>query len=106
MITVTENAQAKLRELLAAEQDSTLMLRVEVQPGGCSGFRYQMSFDSEATPEDQRLDLDGVTVVVDPQSAPLLTEATLDYRNNLNEVGFKIENPAAKRSCGCGQSFS
>lgn len=106
MITVTENAQSKLRELLAAEGDPTMALRVEVRPGGCSGYRYEMSFDSETTDEDHRIELDGITVVVDPQSAPLIDTATLDYRNSLTEAGFKIDNPGAKRSCGCGQSFS
>lgn len=106
MITVTENAQNKLRELMNAEAEAGMSLRVEVKPGGCSGYRYEMSFDSETGADDLKLELDGLTVISDPQSAELLKEARLDYTDGLNGAGFKIENPGAKRTCGCGQSFN
>ena len=83
-----------------------LMLRVAVRPGGCSGFSYEMFFDSELETDDLTLDYNGVKVVVDPSSAQLLTGATLDYKDGLQGAGFAINNPNAQRTCGCGQSFS
>ncbi len=106
MFTVTEPAQQKIRELLAAENISGLGLRVEVRPGGCSGFRYEMSFDSEMLPGDSTVNFDGFDVRLDEASGPLLEGASLDYRDGLDGAGFKIENPQARRTCGCGQSFS
>jgi iron-sulfur cluster assembly protein/iron-sulfur cluster insertion protein len=79
---------------------------VAVRPGGCSGFSYEMFFDSDVAAEDQTADYDGVKVVVDPSSATLLTGATLDYKDGLQQAGFAIDNPNAQRTCGCGQSFS
>lgn len=106
MITVTESAHNKLRELIKTEADTNMALRVEVKPGGCSGYRYEMSFDSEINADDLKLELEGLTVISDPQSAELLKEAKLDYADGLNGAGFKIDNPGAKRTCGCGQSFN
>jgi len=77
-----------------------------VRPGGCSGFSYEMFFDSEVETDDQVLDFSGVKVVVDPSSAQLLTGASLDYKDGLQGAGFAINNPNAQRTCGCGQSFS
>lgn len=106
MITLTDNASTKVKELIAQEGDETLMLRVAVRPGGCSGFSYEMFFDGERDDADQTADFGGITVVVDPSSAQLLTGATLDYKDGLQGAGFAIENPNAQRTCGCGQSFS
>lgn len=107
MITVTENAATKVKELLAQEDDGDEMaLRVAVRPGGCSGYSYEMFFDGERAESDQITDTDGVQVVVDETSAGLLVGATLDYKDGLEETGFKIDNPSAQRSCGCGKSFS
>lgn len=106
MITLTDAAAVKVRELLDQEQDESLALRVAVRPGGCSGFSYEMFFDGEAADQDQTADFDGVRVVVDPTSAQLLTGATLDYKDGLQQTGFSIDNPNAQRTCGCGQSFS
>lgn len=106
MFTVTEPAQQKIRELLIAENIDGLGLRVEVRSGGCSGFRYEMSFDETSQPADRTVTFEGFEVRLDPESAPLLESATLDYRDGLNGAGFKIDNPAAQRTCGCGQSFS
>ena len=93
MITLTPTAATKVKTLLDAEGEPGLALRVAVRPGGCSGFSYEMFFD-------------GVRVVVDPSSASLLTGATLDYKDGLQQAGFAIDNPNAQRTCGCGQSFS
>ena len=106
MITVTDSAAAKVKELLDQEQDESLALRVAVRPGGCSGFSYEMFFDGEQAAEDQSTDYGGVRVVVDPTSAQLLVGATLDYKDGLQQTGFSIDNPNAQRTCGCGQSFS
>lgn len=107
MITLTDTAASKVKELLDAEGAAELALRVAVRPGGCSGFSYEMFFDGDiAADDEQQTYLDGVRVVVDPASSQLLEGATLDYKNGLNESGFAITNPNATRTCGCGQSFS
>lgn len=106
MITLTDTASSKVKDLIAQEGDEALMLRVAVRPGGCSGFSYEMFFDSEKENDDLTADFGGITVVVDPSSAQLLNGATLDYKDGLQEAGFAINNPNAQRTCGCGQSFS
>ena len=106
MITLTDTAAVKVRDLIEAEGEENLALRVAVRPGGCSGFSYEMFFDSEVVEDDVTLDYEGVKVVVDPSSAQLLEGATLDYKDGLNQAGFSINNPNAQRTCGCGQSFS
>ena len=106
MITVTESASTKVRELLDQEGEE-LALRVAVRPGGCSGFSYEMFFDGEIAADDVSTEeTNGVRVVVDPTSATMLTGATLDYKDGLQQTGFSIDNPNAQRTCGCGQSFS
>jgi iron-sulfur cluster assembly accessory protein len=106
VITLTDTAAVKVRDLIEAEGEENLALRVAVRPGGCSGFSYEMFFDSEVVDDDVTLDYEGVKVVVDPSSAQLLEGATLDYKDGLNQAGFSINNPNAQRTCGCGQSFS
>ncbi len=106
MITLTDNAASKVKELLEAEGDATLALRVAVRPGGCSGYSYEMFFDGDVSPDDQTTDYSGVRVIVDSSSAQLLQGATLDYKNGLQDSGFAIDNPSATKTCGCGQSFS
>jgi len=106
VITVTESAASKVKELLDQEGDDSLALRVAVRPGGCSGFSYEMFFDSETASDDTETSHGLVRVVVDPTSAQLLTGATLDYKDGLQQTGFSIDNPNAQRTCGCGQSFS
>ena len=106
MITVTDTAAVKVKDLIEAEGEDGLALRVAVRPGGCSGFSYEMFFDSEIAADDVTVDYSGVRVVVDPSSAQLLEGATLDYKDGLNQAGFSINNPNAQRTCGCGQSFS
>jgi iron-sulfur cluster assembly accessory protein len=106
MLTLTDNASLKVKELIQAEGDESLALRVAVRPGGCSGYSYEMYFDKDFTSEDSVLEEGGVKVVVDAASAPLLKGASLDYKDGLQGAGFAINNPNATRSCGCGQSFS
>ena len=106
MIALTDNAAVKVKELVAAEGEADLALRVAVRPGGCSGFSYEMFFDTDVAADDITADFGGVKVVVDPSSAQLLTGATLDYKDGLQQAGFSIDNPNAQRTCGCGQSFS
>ena len=106
MIALTDNAAVKVKELISAEGEPDLALRVAVRPGGCSGFSYEMFFDSDVAGDDVIADYDGVKVVVDPSSAQLLSGATLDYKDGLQQAGFAIDNPNAQRTCGCGQSFS
>ena len=106
MITLTDVAANKVKELLDAEGDESLALRVAVRPGGCSGFSYEMFFDGDRAADDETMDYQGVRVVVDPSSAQLLTGATLDYKDGLQGAGFNINNPNATKTCGCGSSFS
>jgi iron-sulfur cluster assembly accessory protein len=107
VITLTDTAAGKVRDLIDAEGEDGLALRVAVRPGGCSGFSYEMFFDSEIAADDVAAEYgEGVRVVVDPSSAQLLEGATLDYKDGLNQAGFSINNPNAQRTCGCGQSFS
>ncbi|GIU84737.1 MAG: hypothetical protein KatS3mg008_1512 [Acidimicrobiales bacterium] len=105
MITLTESAATKVKQLLEAEGEEGLALRVAVRPGGCSGFSYEMFFDGEIREDDITEEFDGVRVVVDPESAKLLRGATLDYKDSLSEAGFSITNPNATSTCGCGKSF-
>ena len=106
MITLSPAAASKVEELLSQEGEDDLALRVAVRPGGCSGFSYEMYFDTEVNEADQSLKFDGVSVIVDSSSAMLLQGATLDYSDSLQNAGFSIDNPNAQRTCGCGQSFS
>jgi iron-sulfur cluster assembly protein len=106
LLSLTPVAAAKVIELMSEEPDTgSLVLRVAIQGGGCSGFQYGLGFDSGPADGDLELHLEGVHVVVDPYSAPYLRGATVDFMNGLQESGFKIDNPNAVSSCGCGHSF-
>lgn len=106
MIALTEMATTKVAELIKAEGEENLALRVAVRPGGCSGYSYEMFFDSEFDDDDKVESFGDVKLVCDPTSAEMLNGATLDYTESIQETGFKINNPNAQRSCGCGQSFN
>ena len=105
-ISLTDTAAAKVSELIQQEGNADLALRVAVRPGGCSGFSYEMFFDTDIADDDLESTVADVKVVVDPASASLLIGSTLDYKDGLQGAGFSINNPNATRSCGCGQSFS
>jgi iron-sulfur cluster assembly accessory protein len=106
MITLTDTAAVKVKDLINEEGNDDLALRVAVRPGGCSGFSYEMFFDTDVATDDLTAEFSGVRVVVDPSSAQMLNGATLDYKDGLTEAGFSINNPNAERTCGCGSSFS
>jgi iron-sulfur cluster assembly accessory protein len=105
-LTLTERAAVKVRDLMAAEPAGEAeVLRVAIQGGGCGGFEYQLGFDRGATADDAELEFYGVKVVVDPASAQYLKGSTIDFVESLKESGFKVDNPNASGSCGCGHSF-
>ena len=99
VISLTEAAATKIKELMATEEDVSV-LRVAIEGGGCSGFQYGLGFDRGAQEGDHEFDCEGVKVVVDPFSAPYLMGAQVDYLETIQESGFKIENPNAVASCG------
>ncbi len=105
MITLTESAAGKVKELLAEEGREDIALRVAVQPGGCSGLRYAMFLDDQMSEKDAAAEQHGVRIVVDRMSAPYLSEATVDFVDTLEQSGFTIDNPAAQGGCACGNSF-
>jgi iron-sulfur cluster assembly accessory protein len=104
LVSLTPSAAAKITELMAGESDVGV-LRVAIEGGGCSGFQYGLGFDRGAVEGDLEFVCEGVNVVVDPFSAPYLRGASIDYLETIQESGFKIENPNAVSSCGCGHSF-
>jgi iron-sulfur cluster assembly accessory protein len=104
LVSLTPAAAAKISALMAEETDVSV-LRVAIEGGGCSGFQYGLGFDRGAQEGDFTFDCEGVTVVVDPFSAPYLRGAKVDYLETIQESGFKIDNPNAISSCGCGHSF-
>ena len=106
-ITLTDTAIVKVKELIVgAGAEEELALRVAVKSGGCSGFNYDMYFDSEFAADDVVREFNGVKVSVDASSAELLKGSTLDFQDGLQGAGFHITNPNATRTCGCGNSFS
>lgn len=105
-VLLTEQAAIKVKSLIDAEGREDLALRIAVQPGGCSGMRYQLFFDDRDLDGDARADFGGVTVVVDRMSVPYLLGATIDFADTIEQQGFTIDNPNAQNSCACGDSFS
>jgi len=104
-IVLSSGASTKVRSLLAQEGRDDLALRIAVQPGGCSGLRYQLFFDERSLDGDVRKEYDGVAVVTDRMSAPYLSGATIDFVDTIEKQGFTIDNPNASNSCACGDSF-
>ena len=104
LVALTPSAASKISALMAEEPDVSV-LRVAIEGGGCSGFQYGLGFDRGAQEGDHEFQCEGVTVVVDPFSAPYLRGSTVDYLETIQESGFKIDNPNAVASCGCGHSF-
>ena len=105
-VLLTDGAAAKVKTLIENEGRDDLALRIAVQPGGCSGMRYQLFFDDRQMDGDVRQDFSGVTVVVDRMSVPYLMGATIDFADTIEQQGFTIDNPNAQNSCACGDSFS
>ena len=107
LIDVTEPAAQRIRELLGKEgKAETHGLRMKVVGGGCSGLRYELAFDDQIRDADAQIEINGVRVILDEKSALYLTGTTLDFVDTLQESGFKIQNPNASSTCGCGESFS
>jgi iron-sulfur cluster assembly accessory protein len=104
IVSLTPAAAEKIRALMETETDVSV-LRVAIEGGGCSGFQYGLGFDRGAQQGDHEFEIEGVKVVVDPFSAPYLKGSTVDYLETIQESGFKIDNPNAVASCGCGHSF-
>lgn len=107
MIEVTKEAAAQIRSLLSDDGKlETHGLRMKVIGGGCSGLQYQLSFDDAVRDVDAEIEVEGVKVIVDEKSALYLVGSRLNFVDTLQESGFKIENPNASNTCGCGQSFA
>jgi iron-sulfur cluster assembly accessory protein len=104
-INLSDVAAGKIKSLLEQEGRDDLALRISVQPGGCSGLRYQLFFDERTLDGDVTTDFDGVTVVVDRMSVPYLNGAEIDFVDTIEKQGFTIDNPNATGSCACGDSF-
>ena len=104
-VNLSDGAASKIKSLLEQEGRDDLALRIAVQPGGCSGLRYQLFFDERTLDGDEIRDFDGVNVVVDRMSLPYLHGATIDFVDTIEKQGFTIDNPTASGSCACGDSF-
>jgi iron-sulfur cluster insertion protein len=105
MVTISTKAEEKIKELMVEEKD-TVGLRIYVRGGGCHGYQYGMAFESKLSDDDTVIEKGDVKVIMDSQSAPLLSGAEVDYVDSLQGSGFAIKNPNAKTTCGCGSSFS
>jgi len=105
-LVFTENAAAKVRQLIEEEGNADLKLRVFVTGGGCSGFQYGFTFDEAVSDDDTALQKGGVTLLIDPMSLQYLAGAEIDYQENVEGAQFVIKNPSATSTCGCGSSFS
>jgi len=106
MITITDSAAAKIRDIIAEENNPSLKLRVFVQGGGCSGMQYGFTLDEEIGEDDWDLDFSGVQILVDSMSGQYLQGAEIDYRDDIMGATFSIKNPNAQTTCGCGSSFN
>jgi iron-sulfur cluster assembly protein len=106
ILELTEAAATKAKALLAASDQPNGALRVAVRNGGCSGMRYELLIDEARIEGDEELEFFGLPVWVDPESASFLENITIDFSDALNDAGFKIQNPSASETCGCGESFS
>ena len=105
MLTMTEKAQGKVKEILEAQPEQYAGLRVQIVGGGCSGFQYQMGFEKQANKGDEVIDMNGIQVFVDKGSAIYLDGTEIDFVEALTGSGFKFNNPNVKSTCGCGESF-
>lgn len=106
LITVTDRAAMKARSLAEREGRAGACLRVRVVAGGCSGFSYSLGFDEAPNPDDHVIEADGIRVLIDPASAPIVEGSTLDFDTSLLDGGLKMRNPRATHECACGESFS
>ncbi|HYN77881.1 MAG TPA: iron-sulfur cluster assembly accessory protein [Lamprocystis sp. (in: g-proteobacteria)] len=106
MLTLTPSAKKAVGRFIKGSEDPVAGLRISVTSGGCSGLQYGLALEGTARADDLIVDCQGVTILLDPQSAPLLEGITVDFQDSMEGNGFKFENPNAAASCGCGKSFS
>lgn len=106
MLTLTPSAQKAVSRFIKGAEDPIAGLRISVTGGGCSGMQYGMSLEEQARSDDVIVEIDGLTVFVDPLSAPMLAGVTVDFQDGMDGSGFRFTNPNASASCGCGKSFS
>jgi iron-sulfur cluster insertion protein len=106
VIAVTDSAGRKAASLAAKEGRAGACLRVRVVAGGCSGFTYQLGFEDEPAPDDHIIEADGIRVLIDPRSAPIVEGSTLDFNDAMLGGGLRMINPRATHECACGDSFS
>jgi iron-sulfur cluster assembly accessory protein len=106
VVEITPAAADKAKQLLARDDRPGDALRVRVIDGGCSGMRYELAFDGELGADDEESEQFGLRVFVDAESAPYLEGSSVDFVDDLNEPGFKVNNPRAETTCGCGESFN
>jgi iron-sulfur cluster insertion protein len=106
MITITKSAIEKIQDIIAEEKDPNLRLRMFVQGGGCSGFNYGFTLDTEKNEDDFEISAGSSSVLIDSMSAMYIQDSTVDYIEDLMGASFKIQNPQASSTCGCGSSFS
>lgn len=106
MIAISDKAVKEIRRIRESDGNQDSNLRVQVVGGGCSGMSYKLGFDRELSDKDKVFEKDGIKVVVDPKSYLFLAGTELDFTDGLNGTGFVFKNPNAKRTCGCGSSFS
>ena len=106
MLTLTENAAKAVNNFIVSANKPVAGLRIKVEGGGCSGLKYAMRLEEQADAGDEVIDFDGVRVLIDSTSAPMLIGVTVDYVESMEGSGFKFENPNASGGCGCGKSFS
>ncbi len=105
MITLTEAAVSQVKKMMEEEGEEGLLLRVGVTGGGCTGLSYKLGFDTDKNEDDTEVNIDGITVVIDKESAPILEGLVIDYKQNMMGGGFILNNPNAIATCGCGASF-
>ena len=105
MLALTENAVDAVRRVLADSDDDVAGLRITVETGGCSGYRYKLGLESEPQEGDAVVEISGLLVFIDPVSQPLLAGAEIDFAEDVSGAGFVFNNPNAKSQCGCGKSF-
>ncbi len=106
MLTLTDSAKKAIGRFIKGSDTPVAGLRIAVTGGGCSGLQYAMSLEEAAKEDDIQVESDGLTLLVDPYSAPMLKGVTVDFADSMEGSGFKFENPNASASCGCGKSFT
>ncbi len=106
MITLTPSAVSAIDKFIKGNETPVAGLRIAISGGGCSGFQYGMRLEETAAEDDILVEIEGVTLLVDPFTAPLISGVVVDFVDSLNGSGFKFENPNATSSCACGSSFS